>query len=110
MPQLSDQVVEVLLVEDNSSDEEMTLRALKKANVVNGVHVVRDGEEALEYLFFRGRNANRAGRHAPRVVLLDLKLPKVNGLQVLRDMKASAVTKTIPVVVLTSSSQDKDVV
>lgn len=100
----------ILLVEDNPSDAELTLRALKKAHVTNDVHVVRDGAEALEFLFGEGAYAARAGSALPRVVLLDLKLPKVDGLEVLRRVKADERTKLIPVVVLTSSREESDLV
>ena len=101
---------EILLVEDNASDAELTLRALKKAHVANDVHVVGDGAEALEFLFGEGAHAGRAGAALPRVVLLDLKLPKVGGLEVLRRVKADERTKMIPVVVLTSSREESDLV
>ncbi|HEX7614964.1 MAG TPA: response regulator [Thermoanaerobaculia bacterium] len=101
---------DILIVEDNPSDAELTLRALKKAHVANDVHVVRDGAEALEFLFARGAYAGRAGSALPRVVLLDLKLPKVDGLEVLRRVKADERTKAIPVIVLTSSREEKDLV
>ena len=101
---------EILLVEDNASDAELTLRALKKAHVANDVHVVGDGAEALEFLFGEGAYALRAGSALPRVVLLDLKLPKVDGLEVLRRVKADERTKIIPVVVLTSSREESDLV
>ena len=100
----------ILLVEDNPSDAELTMRALKKAHVTNDVHVVRDGAEALEFLFGEGAYAARAGSALPRVVLLDLKLPKVDGLEVLRRVKADERTKLIPVVVLTSSREESDLV
>ena len=100
--------VEILLVEDNPTDVELTLRALKKHNLANKVHVVTDGEQALEFIFatasYKGRDIN----HKPRVVLLDLKLPKVDGLEVLRKIKSDERTKDIPVVVLTSSKEEKD--
>jgi CheY-like chemotaxis protein len=100
----------ILLVEDNPNDAELTLRALKKAHVANDIHVVRDGAEALEFLFGSGAYAARAGSALPRVVLLDLKLPKVDGLEVLRRVKADERTKLIPVVVLTSSREESDLV
>jgi two-component system response regulator len=100
----------ILLVEDNPSDEELTLRALKKSNILNRVVVVRDGAEALDYLFVRGTHAARSTDETPQVVLLDLKLPKIDGLEVLRAIRADERTKLLPVVVLTSSIQEQDVV
>jgi two-component system response regulator len=102
-----DEVVEILVVEDNATDLEMTLRALKKHHLANRVLAVRDGEEALDYIFARGKFEGRANRH-PRVILLDLKLPKVDGIEVLRIIKSDERTKTIPVVVLTSSAEERD--
>jgi len=102
--------VEILLVEDNPNDVELTLRALKKNNLTNKVHVVRDGAEALEYIFATGAYASRDINHNPRVILLDLKLPKVDGLEVLRRIKSDERTKVIPVVVLTSSKEERDLV
>lgn len=102
--------VEILLVEDNPNDVELTLRALKKHHLTNKVHVVRDGAEALEYIFATGAYASRAINHNPRVILLDLKLPKVDGLEVLRRVKSDERTKVIPVVVLTSSKEERDLV
>lgn len=98
----------ILLVEDSSSDEELTLRALKKSNIANRVVVTRDGAEALDYLFAQGAFADRNPRDLPQVVLLDLNLPKVGGLEVLRRIRADERTKLLPVVILTSSSEDKD--
>ena len=100
---------DILLVEDNSSDAELTLRALHKARVANGIHVVQDGAEALEFLFAKGAYAGRAGS-TTQLVLLDLKLPKVDGLEVLRRVKADPKTKPIPVIVLTSSREESDLV
>jgi two-component system response regulator len=100
----------ILLVEDNPSDEELTLRALKKSNILNRVVVVRDGAEALDWLFRRGAYAERSLDEHAQVVLLDLKLPKVDGLEVLRAIRADERTKLLPVVVLTSSIQEQDVV
>jgi CheY-like chemotaxis protein len=97
-----------LLVEDNSSDEELTLRALRKSNVANRVIVARDGAEALDYLFARGAYADRDVEDRPQVVLLDLNLPKLGGIDVLREIRANQRTQAIPVVVLTSSKEDKD--
>ena len=102
--------VEVLLVEDNPRDVELTLRALKKHNLANRVHVIKDGAEALDYLFAGGAYEGRDIGNTPKVILLDLKLPKVDGLEVLREVKADERTKTIPVVVLTSSREEKDMV
>ena len=102
--------IEVLLVEDNPNDAELTTRALKKHNLANRLHHVVDGAEALDFLFARGSYANRSDGVDPRVVLLDLKLPKVDGLEVLRHLKESPQTRHIPVVVLTSSREDRDLV
>ena len=100
--------VEILLVEDNPNDVELTLRALKKKNLANNVHVVTDGAEALDYIFAKGDYVDRDSNNHPKVILLDLKLPKVGGLEVLRKIKSDEQTKTIPVVVLTSSREEKD--
>lgn len=100
----------VLLVEDNPDDEALTMRALRKANIANEIEVVRDGSEALEFLFCEGQYADRDPSSVPALVLLDLKLPKVNGIEVLQRMRADSRTKLVPVVVLTSSSQDEDIV
>ena len=102
--------VEILLVEDNPNDVELTLRALKKHNITNKVHVVKDGAEALEYIFATGAYASRDINYIPKVILLDLKLPKVDGLEVLRQIKSNERTKLIPVVVLTSSKEERDLV
>jgi two-component system response regulator len=98
----------ILLVEDNPDDEALTLRALKKNNISNQVIVARDGAEALEYLFGTGQYSGRDANLTPQVVLLDLKLPKVEGLEVLRRMRANASTKLLPVVILTSSNEEQD--
>jgi two-component system, response regulator len=100
--------VEILLVEDNPTDAELTLRALKKSHLANRVVHVVDGEEALDFLFARGAYSDRNIEHGPKVVLLDLKLPKVDGLEVLKIVKSDPRTKIIPVVILTSSQQEKD--
>jgi two-component system, response regulator len=100
----------ILLVEDNSSDEELTLRALRKSNIMNRVVIARDGAEALDYLFRRGEHAERSVDEVPQVVLLDLNLPKLGGLDVLRSIRADARTRMLPVVILTSSNEDKDLV
>ncbi|HEX9047590.1 MAG TPA: response regulator [Verrucomicrobiae bacterium] len=102
--------VEILLVEDNPDDMDMTLRALRKANLANHVEVARDGVEAMDFLFCEGKHSSRSIEHNPRLVLLDLKLPRVDGLEVLRRIKGDPRTRTIPVVVLTSSKEQKDVV
>jgi two-component system, response regulator len=101
---------EILIVEDNPLDLEMTLRGLHKANIANRIHVARDGAEALEFLFCEGAYADRRIEDAPRLVLLDLKLPKVDGLEVLARLKGDARTRGIPVVMLTSSKQQSDLV
>jgi CheY-like chemotaxis protein len=102
--------VEILLVEDNSNDAELALRALKKHNLANHVAVVTDGEEALDFVFARGKYAHRRIENTPRIILLDLKLPKIDGLEVLRAIKGDLRTKIIPVIVLTSSKEEKDMV
>ena len=102
--------VDILLVEDNPHDVELTLRALKKHNLANRVHVVKDGAEALEFIFGTDTYADRDIEIGPKVVLLDLKLPKVDGLEVLRKIKSDERTKIIPVVVLTSSQEESDIV
>ena len=102
--------VEILLVEDNSSDAELALRALKKHRLANHIVVVTDGEEALDFIFARGAFSNRSVTNGPKVILLDLKLPKVDGLEVLRAIKSDPRTQIIPVVVLTSSKQESDIV
>ena len=98
----------IMLVEDNPDDEELTLRALRQANIANEVFVARDGTEALDFLFGTGRHAGLKTLPLPAVVLLDLKLPKLNGIDVLKRMRADPRTQLIPVVVLTSSSEDED--
>jgi len=98
----------ILLVEDNPDDETLTLRALKKNNISNQVIVARDGAEALDFLFGTGQHSGRDMNLIPQVVLLDLKLPKVDGLEVLRRMRADARTKLLPVVILTSSNEEQD--
>lgn len=102
--------IEILLVEDHPADVEMTVRALQGHNLANQLHVVRDGAEALDFLFATGTYADRQCESCPKVVLLDLKLPKVDGIEVLRRMKADARTQGIPVVVLTSSAEQRDLV
>jgi two-component system response regulator len=103
-------VVEILIVEDTPEDLELTLRALRKAHLANHIQVARDGEEALDFIFCEGVHAARQLEDGPRVILLDLKLPKVDGLEVLKRIKGDSRTSGIPVVVLTSSKEQKDVV
>lgn len=100
--------VEILLVEDNPNDAELTLRALKKNKLANNVFHAKDGESALHYIFAEGAHSGRIVENTPKVILLDLKLPKVNGIEVLERIKADERTKNIPVVVLTSSREDSD--
>ncbi|HAM99139.1 MAG TPA: two-component system response regulator [Marinilabiliales bacterium] len=101
---------EILLVEDNPNDMELTIRALKKNNIANDIHTVTDGAEALDYFFAKGNYSDRDILQNPKLVILDLKLPKVDGLEILRQIKQDERTKTIPVVVLTSSKEESDVV
>ncbi len=103
-------IVEILLVEDNLSDVELTLHALRKHNLANRIHVVRDGAEALDFLFCRGAYQDRDAGITPKVVLLDLKLPKVDGLEVLRQIRADEKTRVLPVVIMTSSRQERDII
>jgi two-component system response regulator len=100
----------ILLVEDNPKDVELTKRALLRANVSNGIKVVEDGVEALNYFFGEDGKSGCAGEDCPIVILLDLKLPRVDGLEVLRRIRASEKTKRIPVVILTSSNEEKDII
>jgi len=102
-------VVDILLVEDNPRDAEMISRAIRKQNIANPLSVVEDGAEALDFVFCRGQYAGRDISSQPKVVLLDLKLPKVNGLEVLKAIKADENTRTIPVVIVTSSQEDPDI-
>ena len=101
--------VEVLLVEDNPEDAELTIRALKKNNMANKIDHVKDGDEALDFLFAQGNYSHRTVENAPKVILLDLKLPKVNGIEVLKVIKVDARTNKIPIVILTSSKEDPDI-
>jgi len=98
----------ILLVEDSADDEALTLRALTRNNIGNEVVIARDGEEALEWLFATGRHADRDHRQQPALVLLDLKLPKIDGLEVLRRIRARVETRLVPVVILTSSREEQD--
>ena len=106
---MAENEVEILLVEDNPADVKLALHALKRNNIGNSIHVSRDGAEALEFIFGDGEAVPRSPQR-PRVILLDLKLPKVDGLDVLRRLKADERTRTIPVVVLTSSREERDLV
>jgi two-component system response regulator len=102
--------IEILLVEDNPDDVELTLHTLGKEKLANKIHVARDGEEALEFLFCTGQHAGRRYEQPPRLVLLDLKLPKVDGMEVLKQLKGDARTRSIPVVILTSSKEERDLI
>lgn len=102
-------IVEILIVEDSPQDLELALRALKKANLSNRIQIARDGVEAEEFIFCEGAHSARRIENSPKVILLDLKLPRINGLEVLRRIKGDPRTDTIPVVVLTSSKEQKDV-
>ena len=106
---MTDNFVEILLVEDNPNDVELTLHALSENHLTNRIEVVRDGAEALDFLFGAGPRAQESAAQRPKVILLDLKLPKVDGLEVLRRIKSDPRTKNIPVVVLTSSREDPDI-
>ncbi len=103
------ELLNILLVEDNPDDVELALHALKKNNIVNHVEVVREGQEALDYLFYRGEYSNST-HPFPGLILLDLKLPKVDGIEILKNIKADKKLKVIPVVVLTSSKEERDVI
>ena len=102
------QEVEILLVEDNPDDMELTQHALRAGSLCNRIHVARDGEEAMDFLFCRGAYSNRSFNHPVHLVLLDLKLPKVDGMEVLRALKGDPRTRRIPVIILTSSREEKD--
>lgn len=108
---MDDQIAwtEILLVEDNPYDAEMILHTLEKAHLTNRISVVRDGEEALDFIFRKGQYANKNYIERPKVILLDLKLPKIDGIEVLRQIRKDPTTRTIPVVVLTSSKEGRDV-
>jgi len=101
--------VEILIVEDSLDDANLTIRSLKKSNIVNHIHHVKDGAEALDFIFARGDYASRSNEPKPKLILLDLKMPKVNGIEVLAEIKSRPDTKSIPVVILTSSAEDPDI-
>ncbi len=101
--------VEILLVEDNPQDAELTIRALRKHNLANQIYVVEDGEEALEFIFGKGQYADRDLTMHPKVIFLDLKLPKISGLEVLKELKSNPNTKMLPVVIITSSRENPDI-
>jgi two-component system response regulator len=102
--------VEVLLVEDNVHDAEMTIRALKKVNLANNLVHVKDGEQALDFIFARGKFSDREKTDLPKVILLDIKMPKVDGIEVLKQLKTHESSKTIPVVIMTSSKEEQDII
>ena len=107
---MNEEQVEILLVEDNPNDAELAIRALKKHNLANKLVWAKDGAEALDFIFAKGAHAGRSPNSHPKLILLDLRLPKVDGLEVLQKLKANERTKVIPIVVLTSSTEDRDVV
>jgi CheY-like chemotaxis protein len=102
--------VEIILIEDDPADAELALHALRSEHLGNHIHVLRDGEEALDFIFCRGPYSGRRSNHTPKLILLDLKLPKIDGLEVLRQLKGDPHTRAIPVVVLTSSREEQDLV
>jgi two-component system response regulator len=102
--------IDILLVDDSQEDVDLTLHALRSENLANHFFIARDGEEALEFLFCSGPHTQRSFDHPPKLVLLDLKLPKVDGMQVLKELKGDARTKSIPVVMMTSSREERDLV
>lgn len=107
---MNHEAVDILLVEDNPDDVELAMLALRRNNLANQIHIARDGAEALDFLFCRGNFSTRSMERPPRVVLLDLKLPKIDGMEVLRAIKSDPRTKTVPVVVMTSSREQRDLV
>lgn len=102
--------VDILLVEDSQNDIDLALHALRQGKLANSIFVVRDGEEALDFLFCRGAHSERSFDHPPKLVLLDLKMPKVDGLQVLKEIKGDPRTRSIPVVIMTSSNEERDLI
>lgn len=107
---MTDDKVEILLVEDNPHDAEMTIRALKKVNLANRLIHVKDGAEALDFIFSRGAFSERSLYNKPKVILLDIKMPKVDGIEVLKQIKSNENTRTIPVVIMTSSKEEQDII
>ncbi|OCC16569.1 response regulator receiver protein [Dissulfuribacter thermophilus] len=107
---MPNEAVDIVLIEDNPDDIELTLRAFKKYNLTNKIIVLRDGEDALDYIFSRGKYEGHSKHERPKLILLDLKLPKIDGLEVLRELKGDESTKMVPVVVLTSSKEERDLV
>jgi len=107
---MSNSPIEILLVEDNIHDAELTIRALKKVNLANNLVHVQDGEEALNFIFGKGQYADRNIHQRPKVILLDIKMPKVDGIEVLRQIKTNETTKAIPVVIMTSSREEQDLI
>jgi two-component system response regulator len=107
---MNENKVEILLVEDNPHDAELTIRALKKANLANRLIHLKDGAEALDFVFAKGAFSERNIESRPKVILLDIKMPKVDGIEVLRQIKSNEITKTIPVVIMTSSKEEQDVI
>ncbi len=107
---MNSEELDILLVEDNQDDMDLALHALKRGKLANNIFVARDGEEALDFLFCRGGFGHRSFDHPPKLVLLDLKLPKVDGMEVLKQIKGDSRTKTIPVVIMTSSKEERDLV
>ncbi|MGE0636339.1 MAG: response regulator [Bacteroidia bacterium] len=106
---MNTRIIQILLVEDNPYDAELALNALQKRHLANSIHHVEDGAEALDFIFARGNYSDRQIENGPKIILLDLKMPKVNGIEVLRQVKADERTRKIPVVVLTSSKEDPDI-
>jgi len=102
--------IEVLLVEDNIHDAELTIRSLKKVNLANKLYHVKDGAEALDFIFSRGQYNSRQPDNWPKLILLDIKMPKVDGIEVLRQLKSNEFTKAIPVVIMTSSKEEQDII
>ncbi|MBD2505715.1 response regulator [Nostoc muscorum FACHB-395] len=105
-----EQALSIVLVEDNATDAELTIRALRRGRIGNNIQLLEDGAEALDFFFCRGEYAHRSMTNQPKVILLDLKLPRISGLEVLRQLKSDPRTQMIPVVVLTSSAEDQDMI